>query len=358
MALIPRPSDLPPHDVLMEERYEQLVKEFSAIDANSDKQLSFEEVYDFLSNKSESQFSLEYCRGLFNQMDKDQNSFVTINEFVWTYVETETALQKDIVSRKARVSDIMKHIDENKKKLITAEATEKMNEDVNIMEGSMLTVVVIEAINLPPVHIGTSSPFVELVCEKQVIETKVIEENLNPQFDESFTFRIVEGTGELSILVKHWMKNGEHRLIGKGNIRLETLRDQMKKDKMIEIYGNGRPCGRVHLELVWVWSKVKYHTDILEQWAESLEIEKTELQEIEAELELFQAPFGALVLKKEPRSGNMLQPRALLNVQYVFSAFGRTFDVDYSTLIVLYVFFLVAVLSMYFRADFATVSCI
>ena len=70
------------------------------------------------------------------------------------------------------------------------------------MEGSFLTVHVIEARGLKPMDLdGTSDPYVILEIEKQRIETTYKKSTLDPVWNESFTFDINLGTEPLFIEV-------------------------------------------------------------------------------------------------------------------------------------------------------------
>ena len=150
-----------------QERYEQLLNEFSEIDQNGDNMLTFNEVYNFLNKKSKGEFTEQVCLELFNNMDKDHNSEVTTKEFIMNYIETEEILKKRVEDLKKSTADSMFHLEDYKKKLIKAKAEEEL-QGTNIMIDSVLTVNVIEGMNFRTLGI---SPFIELQCERQVIET-------------------------------------------------------------------------------------------------------------------------------------------------------------------------------------------
>lgn len=90
---------------------------------------------------------------------------------------------------------------ETEKKLQEARQQEILNK-YNIMEGSMLTVSVIEAQNLKPMDMnGSSDPYVILQCEKQRIETRYLNGTLNPIWNEAFSFKIDHGNEPLKVIV-------------------------------------------------------------------------------------------------------------------------------------------------------------
>jgi Ca2+-dependent lipid-binding protein len=65
-----------------------------------------------------------------------------------------------------------------------------------------LVVRVIEAKNLPPMDPnGLSDPYVRLQLGKQRFRTKVIKKNLNPKWDEEFSFKVDDLKEELLISV-------------------------------------------------------------------------------------------------------------------------------------------------------------
>ena len=67
-----RPSFIVPRlTANLQDRYEQVSKEFDEIDKNDDKQLTFEEIYLFLCKKSGSTFDKSLALELFAKMDRN-----------------------------------------------------------------------------------------------------------------------------------------------------------------------------------------------------------------------------------------------------------------------------------------------
>lgn len=104
------------------------------------------------------------------------------------------------------------------------------------MQGSFLTVHVVEARELRPMDVdGTSDPYVILQIEDQRIETTFKKSTLNPVWNESFTFEIIHGGEPLLIEVMDKDTFGDDDSEGICQFRLQNLRDQMKHDQWLEL---------------------------------------------------------------------------------------------------------------------------
>ena len=102
------------------------------------------------------------------------------------------------ISLRERLDDCYKKVTEHKRQM--DEMIEKRSKYQNerlvngIMENSVLTVHVVEARNLLPMDMeGTSDPYVIMTIEGQRIQTSVKSSDLNPVWNESFTFDIDVG---------------------------------------------------------------------------------------------------------------------------------------------------------------------
>ena len=110
------------------------------------------------------------------------------------------------ISLRERLDDCYKKVTEHKRQM--DEMIEKRSKYQNerlvngIMENSVLTVHVVEARNLLPMDMeGTSDPYVIMTIEGQRIQTSVKSSDLNPVWNESFTFDIDTGREPLQIEV-------------------------------------------------------------------------------------------------------------------------------------------------------------
>ena len=354
-----------------QERYDRLRAEFNEIDVNKDKSVSYAEVKNFLSRKAGGSYDEALCQELFASMDKDQDSAVSLDEFIWSYVQAEETFKNRINQLERQIADNTQHLDEAKRKCNEAARVETKNQ-FGIMVGSVLTVHVREAKNLTPMDTGgTSDPYVILRCERQRIETNYIPNDLNPVWDEIFTFNIERGDGDLEVVVMDRDTIGRDDFEGQVSIPLKTLQDQLKHDKFFELRGKDPKepwMGKIRLGLQWVWSKVEYFKTIIHQWEENLDLDKQELDHLKTQLAKLDAPFGHLV---EARNYLPQRTAQKVNAQIKLEEFemelndkfdaavvrtiGKNVDWGSLSFASMTAFITLCVLSMFARPDFVNV---
>jgi Ca2+-dependent lipid-binding protein, contains C2 domain len=226
------------------------------------------------------------------------------------------------------------------------------------MTDSVLTVQVIEAMNL---RFSGISPFVELLCENQIIETDYKVNDANPVYKEVFTFKIQNGEDDLVIYLKDFRPNNDHKLLAKGYYSLNNLKDQLRKDVIVDLIDQktNSNVGRVHLELQWIYSKIKYFEDIIFQLEKELENNKTDLNSYNQSLEKLNQPFGIFEDRSSLLGGKNLHKRVSNKIENIaFGIIGG--DVKWPLLLKIFLvsYFLVAVIHMFLIPDFLNVSFI
>lgn len=123
---------------------------------------------------------------LYEQMDKNHDGRVTIDEFKKVFVEAIEVLQKKIENCLKYISDYRRSKEQAMMKLEEVKKTEKINA-YGIMEKSKLTINVVEARELKPLDSGkTSDPFVKINFAGTEEKTKTIKETVNPVWNENF----------------------------------------------------------------------------------------------------------------------------------------------------------------------------
>lgn len=353
----------------MSDRHKSLVREFEEVDKNHDRQLTKDEIIEYLSKKQGSSFDSKLCDDLFLRMDKDNDGVITIDEFIWSYVEQEDSIQTRIKDIKKSIFENTKKMDEFKKKLIQARTVQSFNSH-GVMHGSKVKVEVIDAKDLIPMdRNGLSDPYVVLELGSQREQTKYIRETLNPVWNEEFAFNIE--TGDETIKVEVWDKDvlPPDDFEGKVEIKIGTYKNQMKHEQYFTLTGqNGEAgeYGKIKLSIHWVWSQTKYIEDVLVQWDSVLDADKRELLSLEEELSKLKRPFGYLDRQsdwiiREDRSvstrmtGDLNLLHNIERTEKRFSLFIESNLVG-SPSILLYV--LLSIIVMYARPDFFNVSFI
>lgn len=353
-----------------QERMERLRHEFDEIDTNRDQNLTFEEIRNFLSRKSGQEFDEVLCQELFASMDRDKDSGVTVDEFILSYVQAEELIQTRIDQLDRQITDNQQHLEEAQWKLQEAEKLERNNAN-GIMIGSVLTCHVREAKNLKPMNMrGKSDPYVVLTCERQRIETKYISNEVNPVWDEVFTFQIERHDSNLRVTIMDRSNLGSDEFQGMVVIPLSTIADQLKHDNYYELKAKDQKepwPGKIRLGMQWVYSKVKYFQTIIQQWGESLEMDRQELDYLKGQLLKLDKPFGHLLEMKALKNiqnssrasirfeGLELQLNVKLEQALSFS-FAKGLDWNWAAFLSMLVYLILSVLLMFARSDFPDVS--
>jgi C2 domain/EF-hand domain pair len=365
-----RPSiDSSPITGMMQDRYNQLLNEFKEIDKDSNEQIDFEELHQFLSKKQKSSFDINLCRELFSQIDTDHDNIITIDEFLWSYVKSEDVLNSKIKDLKKFLHENLKKIEEYQKKLLEAKSKETLNR-YNIMKGSVLTVSVIEAKDLVPMDAnGFSDPYVILECENQKVQSKYIPKTLNPIWNEEFTFNIETGTGDLKVTVMDKDNIMQDDFEGEVCIPLSTFQDQMKHDQIYYLDkqpdSSKKSQARIHLCIQWIWSKTKYFEDIIIQWEKVLDADKKELNDLEEQLSNLKKPFGHLdklnqwTIQEEKSFSTRktgLDAQVLGSIDFAEQRVLKHFDKNIVKVLVMFLYAFNSIIVMFSRPDFFNVN--
>eukprot|EP00359_Climacostomum_virens_P007038 CAMPEP_0204903122 /NCGR_PEP_ID=MMETSP1397-20131031/4060_1 /ASSEMBLY_ACC=CAM_ASM_000891 /TAXON_ID=49980 /ORGANISM="Climacostomum Climacostomum virens, Strain Stock W-24" /LENGTH=470 /DNA_ID=CAMNT_0052071707 /DNA_START=905 /DNA_END=2314 /DNA_ORIENTATION=- len=355
----------------IQDRLERLRKEFEEVDANGDKLLTFDEIYNFLCRKTGKQFDKKLCQKLFDKMDKDRDSVVTTDEFILSYVDAEKVYQTRIEELQKQIQDSIEQMDDARSKMIQAANTEEKNQ-YNIMKGSVLTVHVVKAQNLLPMDIGgTSDPYVILSCENQQIETRYISNDLNPVWEETFTFQVQKGNEDLQVIVMDHDTLGRHDFEGQVFIPLATIADQMKHDQFFDLNGKNpsEPWqGRIHLTLQWIWSKEKYWETLVNQWKENIEYDRQDLKNLQDLYAKLKEPFAVMeqhdletvVVNRNRRTmGAMAEYGGTISsgiTNYVEENLVSRYEWGKAATLIFGVFVGLSMIAMFLRSDFVNLT--
>lgn len=175
-----------------------------------------------------------------------------------------------------------------------AKAIERTNNH-GIMEGSYLTVRIIEARNLKPMkEYNSSDPYVVISIEGQKEETKFMESTINPKWDETFKFDIRTGKEPLEVLVLDRDLYSADDFEGKLSLNLMEFKDQMKVDKWYDLqstHAHELCQGEIRVEIQWIHSRKKFFEDLLYRLDQIEKENKTKRKEMERSLREQGTPF-------------------------------------------------------------------
>ena len=193
------------------ERKNLIVKELLPFFEQNNFSVTTEQFKRYLDSRWKSgEYNPVIVKSIFDRMNEHvdlargtrQVSVDYLNEFSDAFIDVEELYKKkhlEILSQKNMHIDQRYEFQDRYKE---AKAIEKSNE-YGIMEGSYLTVRVIEARNLKPMDDNNSSdPYAVISIEGQKEETKFCESSLNPKWDETFKFEIFH----IQYILLYWIK--------------------------------------------------------------------------------------------------------------------------------------------------------
>ncbi|OMJ94327.1 hypothetical protein SteCoe_2527 [Stentor coeruleus] len=333
------------------ERRIQLIKAFDEIDVDKSGKLSYEEIFNYLKDINE-EVSEEYVKTIFESMDANKDGQVSIEEFINTYLNQVDGLSEAVARFRQKILEKRRDLESTNNQLEEAMKSERIN-SWGIMEGSLLTVRVVEAQNLVSFS-GKPSAYVNLLCERQQIATNIIKNERNPNWDESFSFKISSGNGEILIQVFNEGTISKDDLLGTSSVSLKEFEDQEKHEKWFHLQGSSNTA-RILLSIQWIHRKTEYLKKIRDNLVKEIDSDTIEMENIENEMrKLGTNPLG--MFKKETWV-DKLEGKIISEVQEIsdehFQALG---SIDQVQKMMLGIFTILAVLTSFARPDLANLS--
>lgn len=252
-----------------------LKKSFIDLSSTSSK-LTFDEILNFLSKRSGSSFSSDLLQEIFRCSNREASEKITFEEFISGFMQTEELVQHKLSSLKADISTNTTNLNDAKRQHIEAKSRKSEN---------LLTVKIISSTVLKPANLvsGLKAPLVSLTCEGQEVNTKVAYPG-KLEWNESFTFKITKGDGDLLVQVYDTDRGKKAGLIGNLKIPLVALKDQQTHNDIFELHSDkdhDRTTGDLRLELLWVYDLMMYLEGIIRDYNEAISEDMEELRQME-----------------------------------------------------------------------------
>lgn len=120
-----------------------------------------------------------------------------------------------------------------------------------IMEGSVLTVKIIEARELQSSRMsGSLNPYVVVSIESQRSQTDPVPSSCDPVWNEVIAYDIVTEKEPLTVEVFDSADIGRDALVGRCEINLKNLRDQLAHDEQFQLFNEKQKyAGKIRLSL-------------------------------------------------------------------------------------------------------------
>ena len=289
------------HDYVknLEDKYYILKKEFDTIDNNADHKLQFEEIEKFFINKTINNKVIDnnYIERLFKLLDKDKDSEISIEEFIFAYIKLEEKLKLKRKKLLFILDDLKENLKQYKERLEKSK-NEILNRD-GICENASLSITLFEAIDIiPKKKIVSPNTFVVFSVEGKKQKSNIIENSLNPQFFEDFTFPISK-RGETLRVELYENSNFGNELIGYVDIDLVLLEHQQKTEIWYALKLNNdnqdENFGSIHLRLRYIYNWNKYYNDLIAKTQLQIKRLNEDIIELNKYNQLFNETFGIIL---------------------------------------------------------------
>jgi hypothetical protein len=289
------------HDYIktLEKKYYILKKEFDIIDNNSDHKLSFEELENFFSNKKINNIVIDrnYIERLFFLLGKEKDNEISIEEFIIAYIKLEEKLKLKNKKLQYLLNELKENLKEYNERMQKTK-NEILNKD-GICENASLSITLFEAKDIIPLNINElPNTFVIFSVEGKKQKSNIIENSLNPQFFEDFTFPITKRGETLKVELYEQNQILGNQLIGYVDIDLFLYEHQQKTENWYSLKINNESPegnGSIHLRLRYIYNWYKYYSDLVDKTQLQIKRLKEDINELNKYSNLINQPFGIIL---------------------------------------------------------------
>eukprot|EP01017_Pseudomicrothorax_dubius_P036248 TRINITY_DN5171_c0_g1_i2.p1 TRINITY_DN5171_c0_g1~~TRINITY_DN5171_c0_g1_i2.p1 ORF type:complete len:456 (+),score=128.33 TRINITY_DN5171_c0_g1_i2:36-1403(+) len=347
-------------ELLMKERTALLKREFGMMDSRRQSRLRSEDLFAYLDEKTGRPFDRVVGGQIFERMAKSDDGSSTVDEFIKVFLEAEDILSHKVDTADKLLRDYRRQRAEAAAKLEELRRTERVN-SYGIMDGSTLTVTVIEAHNLPISFQGTPATSVMLSIEGQRLQTEAVRRGNNPSFGETLTFEVKTGMEDLSATVV-CKEYGREEFLGHIEIPLNSFRDQQKQEEWYDLLDkNGAQTrGRLHLGVQWIYSRVRYLASVVLKWDEHIKMQEEDKLDFQRDLAALYEPFPGLrnpgaaanQMATIPSGFDQYRPQIQAKLDTSFEVpFSHSEELQRANQVT-YIYVVIALVVNYYRADF------
>ena len=281
-----------------------LQKEFIQMDKDNNEYISFDEFFSFFREKNPN-ITRKEIENLFILFDKNKDQQITINEFVYAYI----LLEERLILKKTKLNNIKGDLEESLKsyqKKRQNYQSETFNQ-FNISTQSEFSLNIKEAQNLvsfTTMNQINSKVEISLIVNNQVISKKMT--NLqpktgNPVFDENFLFTIENPNTVIKVeVIDQGSLTGDF-IIGNVFLPLDKYTDQLKHDEVYSLFKDDNYStekGTIHLIIRYRHNWQKYYDELINKTQNQIERLNNTLYELEGYENDFKQPFGLIVAQK------------------------------------------------------------
>ena len=294
---------------IIKKRYEKLSEEFNQMDANKNNELTKTEMFDFFKEKfSSAQLDMKSIDRLFHLFDRNMDSKITINEFIFSYIKLEEKLKIKQKKLKLLHNDLKKSITQYEERLKKAK-TQKLNAN-GVCENASLSIMLLKAKDLESFIPGTSpNTFVVFTLDGKKQQSNLVTSNANPEYQEDFSFPITRKGETLTVEIFDQSTFAGTQLIGKLLIDLVLFEHQQKSENWYTLTPtedtalgfketpttDGTKTPSILLRLRYIYNWQKYYEGLIKKTNEQLARLREDIDELDKYLEIIdKESFGII----------------------------------------------------------------
>lgn len=281
---------VPTQEQLSSLRLQQLTQAFSTLDLDHNGYLTLTEIITYFRSISEEVDSAA-IQSVFERLDVNKDGKVEMEELVQGYEREVGDIAREVERGKGEVKGREEERGRLREMLEVAKKTERKNA-WGVMEGSKLYVRIMEAQRLSSKS-SKPSPFVEVMCERQRIQTSPIPNTRSPSWLENFEFAVSMGSGE--VLFNVMSQGREVEFLGRASISLAELRDQQTEVRWLDLVDErgGETEGKLQVAVQWIHTETALLADQIAGLDRQIVNLQAEIIRLEGELaRLGASPMG------------------------------------------------------------------
>ncbi|KAL4492435.1 hypothetical protein ABPG72_005570 [Tetrahymena utriculariae] len=275
-----------------------LRKEFSELDISHEEYLTKIELFNILDSKIGKAFDRDLGEQLYQEVKKDQEGKVLVDDFIKVVLQAEKILYSKIHNTKKALDDINIERKNYITKFEEVSKTEVLN-NYGVMQGAYLEVTVISGRNLS-YNGSQTDPFITMILNGQRFETGASSYNPSQTYtwqNASHKFQVFSGQERLQVFITDFDQYTKENFIGQIDIPLKDLDDQYLRTKEYQIYNQNGAVLRdsyLVLQLQYVHSNIKFLEAILAQKKQEMDNISEDLIQYERDIEILYQPFKTL----------------------------------------------------------------
>jgi hypothetical protein len=348
-----------PHQQSPASRLDTLKKLFAEIDQNRDQVLTFHEFHEFLSKRAGRSFNEELLGEIFRTIDRDKNSTINLTEFASGFTKTETIINQNIESIKSRIAENNENYTNAQRNLVEAKAKKMQGNAEN-----NLYIIIKKAEGLKPGGVtGNKAPAVCIRCEGRETQTTPVPNPTNPEWNQSFTFPVSVGSGDVQIEVFDTERGRRTNFIGEVSVPFAALENQEVCEDWLELRAKQNPDkiqGKILVSVQWIFDLPLYLEKVISEHEHAIREDKAEVESLEKYLKELLGPLKTSQGLPEWFSNNQnignVEKAVAGKVGLIYQrTLGNKLKWPKLTMICVYLFVLLSVLAVFHRTDFLNV---